>query len=97
MGLIEITFDQKILYFTNQNEGDDFDAYLFKYDQSLESDSIYTQQFIYDSLCDGEIVSDTIVQDDCGIIVGDREIWVPKEENESEVIIYPNPARDKQV
>jgi hypothetical protein len=95
MGQVEITFDQKILYFTNLNEGADFDAYLFKYNQNLESDSIYTQYFTYDSLCDGEIISDTIFQDDCGIIVGDREIWLPKDENENQLVIYPNPATHK--
>ena len=95
MGQVEITFDQKILYFTNLNVEDDFDAYLFKYNQNLESDSVYTQYFTYDSLCDGEIVSDTIVQDDCGLIVGMEEIYTPKSEPENKVIIYPNPAREK--
>jgi len=95
MGHVEITFDKKILYQTNMNDGDVFDAYLFKLNQNLLSDSIYTQPFIYDSLCDGEIVSDTIVQDDCGLIVGMEEIYTPKSKTESKVLIYPNPANNQ--
>ncbi len=95
MGHVEITFDKKILYQTNLNEDDDFSTYLFKLNQNLESDTVYTQPFTYDSLCDGEIVSDTITLDDCGLIVGVKEIYTPKSEPENKVIIYPNPAKDR--
>ncbi len=94
-----ITFDKKLLYFTNKyiEEYDQFDAYLFKLNTQLESDTFYTQQFNYDSLCPYPIVSDTIVQDNCGLIVGDEEIisYQPVEKNE--IRIYPNPARDMLV
>jgi len=93
MGHVEITYDKKILYQTNLNEGDNFSTYLFKFNQNLESDTVYTHPFTYDSLCNGEIVSDTIVQDDCGIIVGDVEIYRQKKENK--LVIYPNPAGEK--
>ncbi len=91
---IELTIDNKYLFYTQDiDENEEFDAYLFKFNQNLESDTVYTQPFTYDSLCDGEIVSDTIALDDCGLIVGDVEIYRQKEENK--LVIYPNPARDK--
>ena len=90
------TIDDKYLFYTQaMDEGEEFDAYLFKLNQNLLSDSIYTQPFTYDSLCDGEIVSDTIVQDDCGLIVGMEEIYTPKSEPKNKVVIYPNPAKDR--
>lgn len=94
MAYVQVTFDKKLLFFTNiHDENYKFDAYLFKFNQNLESDTVYTYYFTYDSLCDGEIVSDTIVQDDCGIIVGDVEMHQKTEENR--LVIYPNPAGAK--
>jgi len=91
-----LAIDNKYLFYTMDiDENEEFDAYLFKLNQNLETDTLYTQPFFYDSLCDGEIVSDTIDLLDCGLIVGDREIYVPKEMHESELKIYPNPARGK--
>lgn len=93
MALTEVTFDGKLLFFTNINENDNFDAYLFKFNQQLEGDTIYTQLFNYDSLCPDQIESDTIVQDDCGIIVGMEEIYEEDDPEEKGFLIYPNPAR----
>jgi hypothetical protein len=53
---------------------------------------LYTQPFIYDSLCPHEIQSDTILLD-CGLFVNINEI-PSKEEYESTIKISPNPARD---
>ncbi len=93
---IELTIDNKYLFYTQDiDENEEFDAYLFKFNQNLESDTVYTQPFVYDSLCPYGIVSDTIALDDCGLIVGDREIFMPKNEAESKVKIFPNPASDK--
>jgi len=91
------TFDNKLLFYTNKydEELDEFDAYLFKLNTELGSDSIYTQQFNYDSLCPYQIESDTIVQDNCGLIVGGEEIFVPKEDGLSGIEVYPNPATSK--
>ncbi len=90
----EVTFDGKLLYFTNINDNNgNFDAYLFKLNQQLESDTLYSQLFNYDSLCPYQIVSDTIVQDNCGLIVGDQEIKA--ETNLTNILqIFPNPASD---
>lgn len=90
----EVTFDEKLLFFTNINDNNgNFDAYLFKLNQQLESDTLYTQLFNYDSLCPYPINSDTIVQDNCEIIVGIEEIH-PKANVKSYLKIFPNPAGD---
>ncbi|MBU1008584.1 MAG: T9SS type A sorting domain-containing protein [Bacteroidetes bacterium] len=89
------SFDGKILFYTQDydEESDQFDAYLFKLNQQLESDTLYNQLFNYDSLCPYQIVSDTIVQDNCGLIVGDQEIKA--ETNLTNILqIFPNPAGD---
>lgn len=97
LSYVRKTFDNKLLFFTNKynEELDEFDAYLFKLNAELESDSIYTQQFNYDSLCPYQIVSDTIVQDGCGLIVGGEEIIVPKGKELNGIELFPNPATSK--
>lgn len=99
LSYVRKTFDNKLLFFTNKydEELDEFDAYLFKLNTELGSDSIYTQQFNYDSLCPYQIESDTIVQDNCGLIVGGEEIFIPKENGLSGIEVFPNPANQKFV
>ncbi|MBP6872802.1 MAG: T9SS type A sorting domain-containing protein [Bacteroidales bacterium] len=65
-----VTHDGKLLFYNTIEEDGDFDTYLFKLTQDLEQDTFYTRPFVYDSLCPYQIVSDTIVPDDCGVIVG---------------------------
>ncbi len=93
LSYVRKTFDNKLLFFTNiySVENDQFDAYLFKLTTNLEDDSIYTQQINYDSLCPYSIISDTIVQDDCGLIVGVGEMK-PEPIIESGLKIFPNPS-----
>jgi hypothetical protein len=92
--VLQLTFDNKLLYFYDVLQNDQFDVYLRKLNLDLEDDTIYTMPFTYDSLCPYPIVSDTIVQDDCGLIVG-----IPEEEEkgrggevESFIELWPNPA-----
>ena len=93
MANTEITFDNKLLFFTNiHDDNSNFDTYLFKLNQQLEGDTIYNQWFNYDSLCPTQIVSDTIVQNGCGLIVGMEEIYTSDFNIENELLIYPNPA-----
>ena len=94
---VRTTFDGKFLFYTNDYDEveNQFDAYLFKLNQQLESDTLYTQPFNYDSLCPYQIVSDTIVQDDCGLIVGMEEVKPEKTEEQAILKIYPNPAQNK--
>jgi type IX secretion system substrate protein len=96
MAETEITYDGKLFFLTNDHDNNDnFSTYLFKLNQQLESDTIYTAQFTYDSLCPYQIVNDTIVQDNCGLIVGDKEIVTEENTNNIKLIIYPNPATNK--
>jgi hypothetical protein len=71
---LAVTFDGKLLYASNTLQNNEFDVYLTKLNQNLEQDTIYTRPFTYDSLCPYQIVSDTIVPDDCGLIVGIEEL-----------------------
>jgi len=92
--LLKLTIDKKLLYMYNTFQNNQFDVYLRKLNQQLEDDSIYTFPFKYDSLCPYPIASDTIVQDDCGLIVGTVE-WPPvktKTETEDMLEVFPNPA-----
>lgn len=93
MAHTEVTHDKKLLFLTSIHNGNDnYDTYLFKFNQQLESDTNYTQWFNYDSLCPYQVLSDTIVQDGCGIIVGTEEIYPEEVINNTEFLIYPNPA-----
>jgi hypothetical protein len=86
------TFDGKIVaigYFPGTNN---FDIYMWKMNEDLEDDTLYTQPLTYDSLCPYEIQSDTVLLD-CGLFVNIDEIPT-QEEYESTIKISPNPARD---
>ncbi|MCD4773820.1 MAG: T9SS type A sorting domain-containing protein, partial [Bacteroidales bacterium] len=97
LATVRTTFDGKLLFYTHAYNDleNQFDAYLFKLNQQLESDTLYTQSFTYDSLCPYQIASDTIVQDNCGLIVGMEEVKPEKTEDQAILIIYPNPAQNK--
>ena len=91
-----VTFDNKLLYLTSiVDQNDNFSTYLFKLNQQLESDTFYTAQYNYDSLCPYQIASDTIVQDNCDLIVGMEEVKPEKAEDQAILKIYPNPAQNK--
>ena len=67
--------------------------YLYKFTSNLDSAPLNTQPRVYDSLCLNPIVSDTTNLDDCAVISGiDDPFKNPEKFN---LIIYPNPARDK--
>ncbi len=89
MPSILITDDEKALYYLEYIGDEEFDVYLFKLNQNLESDSLYTQWIEYDSLCPYQITNDTIPIEGCGVIVGTSEI--SKSANEK-FEVFPNPA-----
>jgi len=90
MANTEVTQDNKLLYLTMLHDNEDnFSTYLFKLNNQLQSDTIYSQIFNYDSLCPYPIVNDTIIQDNCGIIVGNGELILEKEE---QISVFPNPT-----
>jgi len=84
------TFDNKLLIMGGFYFGNNWDIYAFKFNKDLEYDSVYTQPFVYDSLCDHPIISDTISLD-CDI-VGVEET---KAEDSPKLSINPNPAFDR--
>lgn len=85
------------MYKTNQNS--QFQVYLQKLNYNLDDDTLYTLPFTYDSLCPYQIASDTILQDDCRIIVRieeEKENGGQGEEGKKGGMeIWPNPARDQ--
>jgi hypothetical protein len=95
-----VTNDGKLLFYNTIEENGDFDTYLFKLTQDLEQDTFYTTPFVYDSLCPYQIASDTIVPDDCGVIVGMEEHGGKEEHGGMEawghggMEVWPNPCRE---
>lgn len=87
---IQKTFDNKILalgwYYVDYN----VDTYLWKLNDSLQNDTLYTIPLAYDSLCPEPIISDTF---DCDCIVVNIEEKISLEKTEgAELYLYPNPA-----
>lgn len=90
-----VTHNDKLLFLDKVNEDIYWDTYLFKLTQELEPDTFYTQPFVYDSLCPYQIISDTMVLDDCGVIVGiEEDEWTvePYESMKGGMEIRPNPT-----
>ncbi len=91
-----VTHDGKLLFYNTIEEDDGFDTYLFKLTQDLDQDTFYTGPFVYDSLCPYQIVSDTIVPDDCDVIVGieeDDKTVGRYNDKTGGMEIWPNPCR----
>jgi hypothetical protein len=86
------SFNNKIVVIGYYNVDGNWDIYMWKMNENLEDDTLYTQPLTYDSLCPYEIQSDT-VDLDCGVFVNIDELPT-KEEYESMIKIYPNPARE---
>lgn len=91
---LEIAFDGKLIYGSNTYQNGQFDCFLTKLNQDLEDDTLYTFPFTYDSLCPYQIVSDTIVQDDCGLIVGIEEHGGLEAWGHGGLEVWPNPCQD---
>lgn len=86
------SYDNKILVTGNYVVDENWDIYLWKMNQDLVDDSLYTQPMTYDSLCPYPISSDTIDLD-CNLFVNIDEIPT-KEEYEYTIKISPNPASE---
>ncbi|HTX87707.1 MAG TPA: T9SS type A sorting domain-containing protein [Bacteroidales bacterium] len=71
--------------------GNKYIFYLWKLNEDLEYDSIYTQPHRYDSLCPDSIQSGTLYFQ-CDVEVGIRENVINTEK--VKMHIYPNPASD---
>ena len=96
LGFTKTTFDDKILILISDHTSGEFVPTLFKLTQDLEQDTFYTTPYVYDSLCPYQIVSDTIVQDDCELIVGvenDDKTVGRYDGKTGGLELWPNPAR----
>jgi len=97
------TFDNKYVFCTDINESGNpqySDILLYKLNANLEQDTVYTGNYMYDSLCPYQIQSGIIDISDCDMTVNIKEIPSPKEYYASLktilVKVFPNPGK-KQV
>ena len=94
LGYTATTFDHKILFFISVYLTGKYDTYLIKLNNELQQDTVYTTPYIYDSLCQGIIKSDTISPTGCGLIVGTGEEYGQMPSSQDDLPwIWPNPAR----
>ncbi len=92
------TFDEKYVISCSifENDMNHTDIYMYKINSSLEQDTLYTNSFVYDSLCPDSIVSGNIDMTDCFLQVEVEETQNPEENQVSldaiPINVYPNPA-----
>lgn len=79
---------------SNQEGNNVYSNSLFKFNSNLLGDTIYSTKLTYDSLCPYQITNDTVILDNCGLIVGDDEIWFDENQIKDIPLIYPNPASE---
>jgi hypothetical protein len=96
------TFDGKYTIGCGWEEGKtDWDIYMYKINEDLEHDTIYSGNYTYDSLCPNQIQSGNIDISDCLIITDVGEIPSPEEYYISLQTIlikaYPNPVKENQI
>jgi hypothetical protein len=98
-GLVK-TFDDKYVIACAfwENDMNHTDIYMYKINANLEQDTLYTQPFVYDSLCPDSIISGDIDMTNCLLQVGTQEIPTPEDYIASletiPITAYPNPARE---
>ncbi len=95
LSFIKRTRDNKYLFYTMRDDSPDpnfphLNAYLFKFDKNLNSDSLYSIPLTYDSLCPQISPYDTVFILNCGIILNINEPQIVN--SASEMIVSPNPA-----
>lgn len=89
----DITFNNRLILGGSGYSSGYIFGCAIKLTSNLEFDSIYTNPFTYDSLCPYQIVSDTILLDDCEVIVDINDpIGHPEK---SKLRVYPNPASEQ--
>jgi hypothetical protein len=96
------TFDNKYVIASSYWYPDlSYDVYLYKVNDSLEQDTVYSGSYAYDSHCPYQIQSGVIDLTGCGIITGINDIpWLEdynKRKDKLEILAYPNPANDGQI
>ena len=85
-----VTSDSKYIVGSYEINDTDIVSYLWKLQPSLDYDSLYTQQFNYDTLCPYPITNDTIALDTTMVIRLEHLYNTLKP-----MSIFPNPVSDK--
>jgi hypothetical protein len=75
----------------NASEVNTGEIFFYKLNNNMEYDSLYTQEFEYDYLCDHPIIEDTTNFENCGVIT---DIIYHKENESTPLTTYPNPCSD---
>ncbi|MCD4682409.1 MAG: T9SS type A sorting domain-containing protein [Bacteroidales bacterium] len=96
------TFDNKyVIGCTYRHSNSNRDIYLYKINDSLQHDTVYTGNYVYDSLCPYQIQSGVIDITDCLLVTDVGETPTPKEYFASLKTItikaYPNPVKENQI
>lgn len=91
------TFDNKFTIACSYNyPNSSFDVYLYKVNESLEQDTIYLENYTYDSLCPYQIPSGTIDLIGCTVITNIKDIpWLEdynEQNSKIKITAIPNPA-----
>lgn len=92
------TFDNKYTIACSYQYPDlSYDVYLYKVNDSLEQDTVYTGTYTYDSLCPGTIQSGVIDLTGCGVITNMEDIpWLEDydvQKSKVKITPVPNPAK----
>lgn len=90
---LEITNDNKVVSSGTFYEGGKVKTFLWKLNMKLEDDSINNNTIVYDSLCNHNILTDTL-DISCDVFVNIGELPT-QEEYLNPVKVWPNPATDK--
>jgi len=95
------TFDNKYVVTTGYIEDGIGDIYLYKKNSDLEHDTIYPGIYTYDSLCNEQIISNTISLGGCDIITNIKDVPTLVEYNHNKKIViitaFPNPVIGNQI
>jgi hypothetical protein len=104
IGVTELTktFDNKYVVVTNLLEDKaDWDILMYKINENLAQDSVYTGNYTYDSLCPYQIQSGIIDVTNCLVVTDVNEIPSPvdysKDVNNVLIEVYPNPASGNEI
>jgi hypothetical protein len=88
------THDGKFVIVTSQKTGNYWDVLLYKVNDTLGTDTLYTGSYVYDSLCPYQIPSDTINLAGC-LVTTNITNTLPPEPRTPQLHIFPNPAGDE--
>lgn len=96
MSYVRAASDHKVLFYTETlDENENFDVYLFKKNSLLMDDTLYLSPVRYDTLCSHYIPFDTILTNDCGLILDIKENQPDTLSSKPALFAWPNPCSDR--